>query len=682
MTHVDHSPDLGMEGSRPLLAALQKVLGAVLAMRRGDDLEGLLQLLLSELRELAVDVDYCGVNLIDETEGTFQFYGANPAGIQKSRRVRLEEFRRGAPPGFEAPPPGKVVIHGRPSHEVARWMEHLNACGGEVTRFDPSMLPPEIQMVGIGFEHGVLIIGRSRGPAFSSEETEVFSRFAELLSLGYTRFLDFRRLERQNQALRLTAAVDRVQLEVGRMERSHDWGRVVQVLVEELTSLGVSFQGCSINIIDEASGLFRMNIVLPRVMQEVIKEGGAAQLVAEMDDGRDLWSVEHPLQLGKVPSPDAYAAWREGQILIRRLSEEEREQRFSRSFQIIGFNADTRAGFPRATLDVPFSQGLIALTDASEQAFDEKEVAIVREFARVIETGYRRWLDIRELEDKNHMLETVNHELRETQAQLVQSAKMAAMGELVAGVAHEINTPLGAIKSTADVVDRLLARMGSGDDEGAAVSQARELLGISQSAVTRIVDIVRDLRNFARLDEAELQDADLHAGIESTLNLMRHETGDRIEIVRRFSELPRVRCYPNRMNQVFMNLLKNAVDAIEDRGTVTISTRLDGERVRLSFADTGQGIPPEHLERVFDPGFTTRGVGVGTGLGLSICARIMEAHGGHISVESAVGKGTTFHLELPLRAAVSAAEVGAGIRVRGRIARGPAVRPVGAGDGR
>jgi signal transduction histidine kinase len=181
------------------------------------------------------------------------------------------------------------------------------------------------------------------------------------------------------------------------------------------------------------------------------------------------------------------------------------------------------------------------------------------------------------------------------------------------------------------------------------LGEARELLSMSQSAVNRIVAIVRDLRSFARLDEAEVQDADLHAGIDSTLNLMRHLTRDQVKIVRDYGDLPRVRCYPNRMNQVFMNLLKNAVEAIEGPGTVTISTWVEGDRVRLSFGDTGPGIAPELLPRIFDPGFTTKGVGVGTGLGLSICARIMEVHGGRIWAESTPGKGTTFHLELPLR---------------------------------
>jgi len=643
------SPAVHGEGARPLLAALQNLLGAVLAMRRAEDLEEVVQLLWSELRRLEVDVRYCGLNLIDTDAGTFQYYGSDSSGVQQSRVMRLADVRQGAPPGFGvAPPPGAPVALRRrvTPDEVAGWIEHLNACGGEVRAFKPASLPPVLETVEIPFAHGFMVAARGGG-SFAPYELEIIGRFADLFSVGYSRFLDFQRLERQNQLLRLTAAVHRVQHEVGLMERSHDWGQVVWVLGEELVGLGVRFGGCSINIIDEPGGLFRQNMVLPRALREVIGEG-LAQLVGEVDAKRDLWTVDRPFEPGEVPSPDAYAAWREGRILIRRLSEEERERRYRRSAQLIGFDAVTREQFPRATLDVPFSQGLIALTAESEDAFSAGEVAIVREFAQVIETGYRRWLDIRQLEETNRELEGLNLELREAQAQLVQSAKMAAMGELVAGVAHEINTPLGAIKSATDVVQRLLERLPSTGDGGASLAEARELLALSQAAVNRIVNIVRDLRSFARLDEAEIQDADLHAGIDSTLNLIRHLTRDQVEIVRRYGNLPRVRCYPNRMNQVFMNLLRNAIEAIEGPGTVTIVTWLEGDRVRLSFADTGPGIAPELLVRIFDPGFTTKGVGVGTGLGLSICARIMEAHGGRIWAESSAGKGTTFHLELPL----------------------------------
>ena len=161
--------------------------------------------------------------------------------------------------------------------------------------------------------------------------------------------------------------------------------------------------------------------------------------------------------------------------------------------------------------------------------------------------------------------------------------------------------------------------------------------------------IVGSLRRFARLDEAELDEVDLREGIENTLTLVQHELRNRVEVERDYGDIPRVKCYPNQLNQVFMNLLVNASHAIEGQGSIAIKTRPQGDNVLIEFTDSGRGIPQENLKRIFDPGFTTKGSGVGTGLGLSIVYRIVQEHQGSIDVESEVGKGTTFRLLLPIR---------------------------------
>jgi signal transduction histidine kinase len=143
----------------------------------------------------------------------------------------------------------------------------------------------------------------------------------------------------------------------------------------------------------------------------------------------------------------------------------------------------------------------------------------------------------------------------------------------------------------------------------------------------------------------------LNEGIESTLSLLQHELRGRIEVIRDLAELPTIACYPNRLNQVFMNLLVNAVQSISGKGEIRVQTRLENHQIKVSISDSGSGIKPEHMERIFDPGFTTKGVGVGTGLGLSISSRIIQDHRGSISVESELGKGTTFLISLPLEGA-------------------------------
>jgi two-component system, NtrC family, sensor kinase len=248
------------------------------------------------------------------------------------------------------------------------------------------------------------------------------------------------------------------------------------------------------------------------------------------------------------------------------------------------------------------------------------------------------------------------------EGQLLQSGKMAALGQLVAGVAHEINSPMGAIHANVESSRSALAGIakfldGDLSDERSHKRTKRRVEVLQQICETngiateRINAIVRSLRNFARLDESDRKMANLHDGIESTLALLSHELKGRIEIERDFDEaLPEIECYPNQLNQVFMNLLVNALHAMKGKGTITIRTRTTATGIELSFGDTGKGIEQDHVGQIFNPGFTTKGVGVGTGLGLSISYQIIEKHRGTITVESQPGEKTVFTIELPLAA--------------------------------
>lgn len=265
-------------------------------------------------------------------------------------------------------------------------------------------------------------------------------------------------------------------------------------------------------------------------------------------------------------------------------------------------------------------------------------------------------------EDLKQKVQDRTRELREKQAQLVQSEKMAALGNLVAGVAHEINTPLGALHSNVDIFIRTFNKIRTLVSDPSTPAEVREdpellklidavddLNKVNRMATRRIVKMVDTLRNFARLEEAEREDADLHEGIESTLTLVHHQFKNRIEVVKNYGEIPRIRCYPGQLNQVFMNLLVNAAQAIDGKGTVTITTGRteSGGGVVVEVTDDGRGIDPVNLSKIFDPGFTTKGAGVGTGLGLSIVYQIVKDHDGEVEVESQPGVGTTFRVVLP-----------------------------------
>ena len=258
-------------------------------------------------------------------------------------------------------------------------------------------------------------------------------------------------------------------------------------------------------------------------------------------------------------------------------------------------------------------------------------------------------------------LEQANRDLRETQAQLVQSSKMASIGMLAAGVAHEINTPIGAIHSNADVERRavdvirgilqdpaLVKKLGHQPRLDRAFKIFEDVNRITLEATERVTRIIQSLKSFARLDQAELELVDLHEGLESTLTLIDHLMKDRIKVIKNYGKLPKVQCYASQINQVFANVLANAVQAIEETGSITITTYQDGSYVLIQVADTGVGIRTEHLDRIFDPGFTTKGVRVGIGLGLSITYRVIENHHGSIHVQSEPGKETIFTIRLPI----------------------------------
>lgn len=269
--------------------------------------------------------------------------------------------------------------------------------------------------------------------------------------------------------------------------------------------------------------------------------------------------------------------------------------------------------------------------------------------------------NIRHHDELEELVAERTHELRETQAQLVQSEKMAALGGLVSGIAHEINNPIGAVNGTSDVSLRAIEMLMKQIDESTSLEELRankrfnrslkvlrENTQIAATASERIVEIVRSLKNFARLDEAEFQLANVHDGLNSTLTLIHHEIKNKIEIIKDYGEIPDIYCYPNQLNQVFMNVLVNASQAITENGRITIETRADQAHVIIRIIDNGRGIPAKNLNRIFDPGFTTKKSGVGTGLGLSISYNIVRKHHGTISAESEEGKGTTFTIKLPI----------------------------------
>ncbi len=275
------------------------------------------------------------------------------------------------------------------------------------------------------------------------------------------------------------------------------------------------------------------------------------------------------------------------------------------------------------------------------------------------------------LKDKIRELEEAYIEIRDTQAKLVHTAKMASVGQLVAGVAHELNNPIGFIYSNMthlkDYSEKLMALVDELESEKSDLDEIKrkikkidydyikqdmpKLIQSCEDGARRTRDIVLGLRNFSRLEEAQLKEVDIHEGLDNTLRLLTGEIKNRIQVEKDYGTLPPVLCYPSQLNQVFMNILSNAAQAIEGEGTIWIRTETSGQdQVKISIRDSGRGMSKATVDKIFDPFFTTKSLSRGTGLGLSISYGIVQKHGGDLLVHSEPGKGTEFVIVLPLKA--------------------------------
>jgi hemerythrin-like metal-binding protein len=266
--------------------------------------------------------------------------------------------------------------------------------------------------------------------------------------------------------------------------------------------------------------------------------------------------------------------------------------------------------------------------------------------------------------ERTRELTTMLQKVQETQSQLLQAEKMASIGQLAAGVAHEINNPIGFVNSNLGTLGRYfddvmrLAELGATTPAGQALKQEidldylrtdlHDLLNESQDGLSRVRKIVANLKDFSRVDQAEWQEADLIAGLESTLSVAAHEIKYKADIVRELQPLPWVRCVPAQINQVLLNLLVNAAQALPEHGTITLRSGADTSRAWIEVADTGCGMDEATRRRIFEPFFTTKPVGTGTGLGMSVTYDIIKKHNGSIDVDSTPGVGTRIRIWLPI----------------------------------
>ena len=289
----------------------------------------------------------------------------------------------------------------------------------------------------------------------------------------------------------------------------------------------------------------------------------------------------------------------------------------------------------------------ILMIYTNQKYFDESQNDVLQSIASQLASAIVQASLFFEIKQKNEALEKTLNELKETQLQLINSEKMASLGQLVAGVAHEINTPLGSINANNDILNKMLSKLSQSCDNQLIVENIQNINKIDKEAIKRISGIVQCLKRFVRLDESELQSADINDELDLTLELIKHETKNRIEVVKNYGKIPQIKCYPNMLNQVFMNILVNACQSIKDKGTITITTEYKNNTLFVKIKDTGSGIDDGIKEKLFNAGTTTKKLG--TGLGLAISQKIIEKHNGKIYFETQKAVGTEFIIEIPMK---------------------------------
>ncbi|MDD2762142.1 MAG: ATP-binding protein [Methylomonas sp.] len=341
-------------------------------------------------------------------------------------------------------------------------------------------------------------------------------------------------------------------------------------------------------------------------------------------------------------------------------------------------NAILCTGYPR----LDWQQIVETLGESDQLLILQKPFSEV-ELRQIVHAMIRQWQLVKQTQSvmqffelQNKELDAANRKLQDIQAQLLQSEKMSSIGQLAAGVAHEINNPIGFIKSNLNSLkgytEDFLALIAAYEQAEANIvcsetlyalhrlkekieldylrKDALELLCESSEGIERVKKIVQDLKDFSYPEKNadRWQWADLHVGLESTLNIVYNEVKYKAEVVKEYGELPPINCLQSQLNQVFVNLLVNAAQAIADHGVITIRTGAENDKVWIEIQDSGCGIAEDKLSKVFDPFYTTKPVGKGTGLGLAISYGIVKKHKGEITVSSKIGQGTTFRVLLPV----------------------------------
>ena len=636
-------------------AALERVRARAMAMHASEEL---LDVVFTIHREYAGLGFPCGA--FWQTRYTPEGYHKALTGLGGTRLAAIMELPRdfSSNPALAAWERGdeKIGVFKFDTEAACQYLHHM-VTKGKFQEVDPEAITEDMVREHSGWtfvqartSHGE--IGYSLwGETEPTEEAKnVLVRFAGAFDLAYKRFEDLQRAEAQAREATRQAALDRVRAEIASMRTSADLERITPLIWRELTTLGVPFFRCGVFIVDEAAEAVQVFLTTP--------EGKA---LAAMHLGFD----DAPLV------SDTVDHWRRESVFVQEWDAAQMKNwtAFLRGRGLIETSSgylDGHAPPEHLALHfVPFEQGMLYV--GSTEPLDADAIESVRSLGDAFAVAYSRYEDFQRLESKNREVEAAMHDLQAAQQQLVHAEKMASLGALTAGIAHEIKNPLNFVNNFAGLTQELVEELESESDP----EEIRSILAdLKQNAASieehgrRADAIVRSMMDHARGGEQRREEIELNALIAEYVGLAYH--GKRAQVPNFNAAIEqeldpgagRVTVVPQEIGRVLLNLIGNAFDAVYEHAarvngafvpTVTVSTRRVDGRVEIVVSDNGPGIPDAIRERIFEPFFTTKPTGAGTGLGLSLSYDIVtQGHGGTLTVESEQGRGATFVVKLPV----------------------------------
>ncbi len=631
-------------------AALERVRAKTMAMHKSEQLAETAKVFFEQFNLLGKIPDRMSIGIINEESKKVELWVTDQSGNQVNNEYffSLDE-RTSIAKIYSAWKKGEeTIIVDLTGENLRDWLQFVKK-DARLPIDETKIKGRRVQQAAF-FTQGFLLFTTHEPVA--EEIMRLLSRFARVFEQTYTRFLDLQKAEAQAREAVKQASLDRVRGEIASMRSTEDLQKITPLIFNELTTLGVSFIRCGLFIINETENMVHVYLSAP--------------------DGHSLAVLNLAFDSNEL-TKNAVNYWRKEKVYHQYWSKEDFIN-WTKSMMVRGQiqnqEAYQGAASPPDTLDlylVPFTQGMLYV--GNTDTLREDEITLVKSLAKAFSIAYARYEDFNKLEKAKKSIETTLTDLKSTQSQLIQSEKMASLGELTAGIAHEIQNPLNFVNNFSEVNKELLSEMKDEIDKGNlsdAKAIANDLIENEEKINhhgRRADAIVKSMLQHSRINTGQKELIDINTLADEYLRLSYHGMRAKDKLFNADfktdfdNSIDKINIIPQDFGRLLLNLYNNAFYAVAEKKkqqpegyepAVSVSTKKSGDKVEIKVTDNGNGIPQNIVDKIFQPFFTTKPTGQGTGLGLSLSYDIIKAHGGEIKVETKEGEGTVFIIQLPV----------------------------------